>query len=302
MVKEYVRKQIEGQVLGISMPARAPLKLDFRNPPGDPGLFGPGSACWEVHADFSSMLVGGMSALLLQMLDPLALAGVLDHSNFREDMLGRLRRTAQFIAGTTYGSTGDAERLIARVQQIHLTVSGLSTDGRPYSATDPDLLTWVHVAEVHSFLQAHLRYKNPHFPAARQDQYFDEYALIAERLGARNVPRSRRAIESYLEERRGALRCDARTLDVYDIVMSAPAPGVSAHVIAWMLKRAAVDLLPVWALELFGRAPLNSATRTALHASTRLSMLPIRWAVRNGAAVLAQRRVDGLVEAQKTQA
>jgi uncharacterized protein (DUF2236 family) len=302
MVKEYVRKQIEGQVLGISMPARAPLKLDFLNPPGDPGLFGPASACWEVHGDFSSMLVGGMSALLLQMLDPLALAGVLDHSNFREDMLGRLRRTAQFIAGTTYGSTGDAERLIARVQQIHLSVTGLSTDGRPYSATDPDLLTWVHVAEVHSFLQAHLRYKNPHFPVARQDQYFDEYALIAERLGARNVPRSRRAIERYLEERRGALHCDARTLDVYDIVMSAPAPGASSRVITWMLKRAAVDLLPVWALELFGREPLNGVTRAGLHASTRLSMLPIRWAVRNGAAALARRRVEGAIEAQKTEA
>src|SRR6202012_2014203 len=148
MVKEYVRKQIEGQVLGISMPTRAPLKLDFLNPPGDPGLFGPGAACWEVHGDFSSMLIGGMSALLLQMLDPLALSCVLDYSNFRADMLGRLRRPAQFIAGTTFGSTADAERLIARVREIHLGVTGVGTDGRAYSASDPDLLTWVHVAEV----------------------------------------------------------------------------------------------------------------------------------------------------------
>jgi uncharacterized protein (DUF2236 family) len=154
MVKEYVRKQIEGQVLGISMPARAPLKLDFLHPAGDPGLFGPASACWEVHGDFSSMLIGGMSALLLQMLDPLALAGVLGHSNFREDMLGRLRRTAQFVAGTTFGSTADAERLIARVREVHLAVTGVSTDGRPYSASDPELLTWVHVVEVHSFQRA----------------------------------------------------------------------------------------------------------------------------------------------------
>jgi uncharacterized protein (DUF2236 family) len=298
MVKEYVRKQIEGQVLGISMPARAPIKLDFLNPPGDPGLFGPASACWEVHGDFSAMLIGGMSALLLQMLDPLALAGVLGHSNFRADMLGRLRRTAQFIAGTTFGSTADAERLIARVQQIHLSVRGMSTDGRSYSASDPDLLTWVHVAEVHSFLQAHLRYKNPHFPAARQDQYFDEYALIAERLGARNVPRSRQAIERYLEERRGALLCDARTLEVYDIVMAAPAPGPSSRAMTWLIKRAAVDLLPPWALELFGRDPLNLATRAGLHAATRLAVVPVRWAVRNGAASLARRRVAAQVEPQ----
>jgi uncharacterized protein (DUF2236 family) len=292
MVKEFVRKQIEGQVLSISMPARAPLKLDFSNPAGDPGLFGPDSACWEVHGDFSSMLVGGMSALLLQMLDPLALAGVLDHSNFRADMLGRLRRTAQFIAGTTFGSTADAERLIERVRQIHLAVTGVSTDGRAYAATDPELLTWVHVAEVYSFLNAHLRYKNPYLSAARQDQYFDEYALIAERLGARDVPRSRRAIQRYLEERRSALHCDARTLDVYEIVMAAPAPGASSRLWTWMIKRAAVDLLPVWALELFGRQPLSAPTRTGLHLATRVSSLPIRWAVRNGASAIARRRVE----------
>ncbi|WP_413196330.1 oxygenase MpaB family protein [Pararobbsia alpina] len=292
MVKEYVRKQIEGQVLGISMPARAPLKLDFLNPPGDRGLFGPGAACWEVHGDFSSMLIGGMSALLLQMLDPLALAGVLDYSNFRADMLGRLRRTAQFIAGTTFGSTYDAERLIERVKAIHLEVKGETKDGRAYSATDPELLTWVHVAEVHSFLQSHLRYKNPHLSPARQDQYFDEYALIAERLGAAHVPRSRSAIERYLDERRGLLRCDARTLEVFDIVMDAPSPGTSSRWFTWLVKRAAVDLLPPWALELFGREPLRPAVSAALHTTTRLSVKPIRWAVRNSASALAHRRVQ----------
>jgi len=292
MVTEYVRKQIEGQVLGISMPARAPLKLDFLNPPGDRGLFGPGSVCWEVHGDFSSMLIGGMSALLLQMLDPLALAGVLDHSNFRADMLGRLRRTAQFIAGTTFGSTYDAERLIARVRAIHLEVNGATVEGRTYSATDPDLLTWVHVAEVHSFLQSHLRYKNPHLSPARQDRYFDEYALIAERLGATNVPRSRAAIERYLDDRRGALRCDERTLDVFDIVMNAPSPGSSSRWFTWLVKRAAVDLLPDWAIRMFGREPLSATTSVTLHTATRLSVKPIRWAVRNSASALAHRRVQ----------
>ncbi|RKP55845.1 oxygenase MpaB family protein [Pararobbsia silviterrae] len=291
MVKEFVRKQIEGQVLGISMPARAPLKLDFLNPPGDRGLFGPGAACWDVHGDFSSMLIGGMSALLLQMLDPLALAGVLDHSNFRSDMLGRLRRTAQFIAGTTFGSTHDAERLIERVKAIHLDVNGVTAEGRAYSATDPELLTWVHVAEVHSFLQSHLRYKNPHLSLARQDQYFDEYALIAERLGARDVPRSRAAVERYLDARRAALHCDARTRDVFDIVMRAPSPGRSSRAFTWLVKRAAVDLLPPWALEMFGRQPWPAPARVVLHASVRVSVKPLRWAVRNSASALAHRRV-----------
>jgi hypothetical protein len=108
------------------------------------------------------MLIGGISALMLQALHPLALAGVWDHSNFRQDMLGRLRRTSQFISGTTFGSRKDAEWLIEKVRTIHLQVVGHAPDGRPYAASDPDLLTWVHVAEVSNFLAAHLRYRNPH--------------------------------------------------------------------------------------------------------------------------------------------
>ena len=107
------------------------------------------------------MMTGGVSALLLQALHPMALAGVWDHSTFRTDILGRLRRTATFIAGTTYGNKHDALALIERVKRIHLSVTGMAPDGRPYRASDPELLTWVHVAEVSSFLKAHLRYVNP---------------------------------------------------------------------------------------------------------------------------------------------
>uniref|UniRef100_UPI0025F0C1A6 oxygenase MpaB family protein n=1 Tax=Phenylobacterium sp. TaxID=1871053 RepID=UPI0025F0C1A6 len=123
----------------------------------DTGLFGPDSACWRVHGDFTSMMVGGIAALYLQMLHPAALAGVWDHSDFRKDMLGRLRRTARFIAGTTYGDRREAQALIDHVRSIHDRVSGALPDGRPYSANDPDLLVWVHVAEVSAFLTAYLR-------------------------------------------------------------------------------------------------------------------------------------------------
>jgi len=170
--------------------------LDYSSPPGDPGLFGPESVCWKVHADFTSMMTGGISALLLQALHPLALAGVWDHSSFRTDILGRLRRTATFIAGTTFGNRHDALALIERVRRIHLGVSGIAPDGRPYRASDPALLTWVHVAEVSSFMTAHLRYVNPQLPVDAQDQYFAETARIAEMLGAHNVPRSRAAIDA----------------------------------------------------------------------------------------------------------
>ncbi len=125
---ERLRRHIETQVLsltGLALPG-----IDYESPAGDPGLFGPDSLCWRVHGDFTSMLVGGIAALLLQALHPLALAGVWDHSRFREDLLGRLRRTGQFIAGTTFASTDDAERLLERVRRIHLGVTGQAEDGR----------------------------------------------------------------------------------------------------------------------------------------------------------------------------
>ena len=169
------------------------------------------------------MLVGGISALMLQLLHPLALAGVWDHSNFREDLLGRLRRTSQFISGTTFGSTRDAEWLIDKVRTIHLQVTGTAPDGRPYAASDPDLLTWVHVAEVSSFLAAHLRYRDPQLSRADQDAYYAEIALIAERLGARGVPRSCQQVEDYLQQMRAQLQCSARSLEVVGILLEAPA-------------------------------------------------------------------------------
>ncbi len=131
------------------------------------------------------MLCGGISALLLQMLHPLALAGVWDHSRFREDILGRLRRTSQFISATTFATTPDAERLIAKVQGIHQRIAGVDKDGTPYQASDPALLTWVHVAECSRFMASHLRYKRTVVSPERQEDYFRESAEIARRLGAR---------------------------------------------------------------------------------------------------------------------
>lgn len=219
---EFLRQRIERHVLSLS--GLTLSGVDMEQPKGDPGLFGPQSVCWQVHSDFTSMLIGGISALMIQMLHPLALAGVWEHSNFREDMLGRLRRTGQFIAGTTFASRADAERLIARVRTIHDRVSGIAPDGRPYSANDPHLLTWVHVAEVYSFLQSHLRYRNPRLSGADQDRYYAEIALVGELLGARDIPRSRQQVTDYFRAMQAELRCDWRCREVLDALLDAPAP------------------------------------------------------------------------------
>jgi uncharacterized protein (DUF2236 family) len=286
---EFIRNRIETQVM--SMTGLALGQLDMENPKGDPGLFGPDAICWQVHGDFSSMLVGGISALMLQALHPLALAGVWDHSNFRQDLLGRLRRTGQFISGTTFGSTHDANWLIDKVRTIHLQVTGTAPDGRPYAASDPDLLTWVHVAEVSNFLAAHLRYLNPDLSLADQDKYYDETALIAERLGARNVPRTAQAIADYLENMRPHLLCDERSREVLRILLNAPAPSLMAKPMGALMMQAGIDLLPLWAsamLEL-SQTPFQ---RRMIRAGVKRSAPVLRWAVRNASIHRAKRRLE----------
>ena len=285
---EVLRRRIESQVLSLSGVALG--QIDYENPKGDPGLFGPDSVCWKVHGDFSSMLIGGISALLLQALHPLALAGVWDHSNFREDLLGRLRRTGQFVSGTTFASRADADWLIDKVKTIHLRVTGTAPDGRPYAASDPALLTWVHVAEVYSFLQAHLRYRNPHLSGADQDRYYDEIALVAERLGATNVPRSRSEVHAYLHTMKAELLCDERSLEILRILLAAPAPSALAAPMGKLFMQAGIDLLPDWAQSMLGQQ--ISPTRSRLIQASVNKFAPLlRWAVRSGAVHRARRRM-----------
>jgi len=285
---EILRRRIETQVL--SLTGLALGGVDFEHPPGDPGLFGPDSACWKVHGDFTSMLIGGISALMLQALHPLALAGVWDHSNFREDMLGRLRRTGQFLSATTYGSRADAERLIERVRHIHEGVVGQAADGRPYAASDPALLTWVHVAEVSSFLKAHLRYLDPHLPGAEQDRYYAEIARVAERLGAHDVPRSRVEIADYLQAQRAQLVCDARSREVLRILLDAPAPSLLARPFGGLMMQAGIDLLPDWAHAMLG-FDFSPGRRRLIRVGVRNTAPLLRWAVRNGSLARARRRM-----------
>ena len=135
------------------------------------------------------MMVGGIAALMLQMLHPKVLAGVWDHSGFRDDMNARLRGTARFIAQTTFETRAAAEVQIARVRHIHDKVAGTLPDGTPYSANDPRLLAWVHVAEATSFLAGWMRYGEPGMSITDQDRYFAEIAIIGDLLGADPIPR-----------------------------------------------------------------------------------------------------------------
>jgi uncharacterized protein (DUF2236 family) len=283
-----VRSQAGAHVRAITR-SNSGLTLDYDNPPGDPGLFGPDAVCWRVHGDFPAMLAGGVSALLLQAMHPLALAGVWDHSTFRTDMQGRLGRTAQFIAGTTYGNRADALTLIERVRRIHTGVRGIAPDGRPYSASDPALLTWVHVAEVSSFLAGYLRYVGP-LARAEQDRYYGEVAQIAEMLGASDVPRTRADIDAYLEAMRPELVVSERTREVVRLVLAMPMPNPLLVPAVRIMADAGIALLPGWAqreLRVHGTASLR---RPLSLAAMRMLAPSLRWALGGGLAARARRR------------
>ncbi len=241
------------------------------------GLFGPNSVAWRVHGDVTSMMVGGVAGLLLQMLHPAVLAGVWDHSNFRADMHGRLRRTARFIAMTTYGGKDEAEAMMARVRRIHDQVRGTLQDGTPYEANDPSLLAWVHVTETTSFLDAWIRYTNARMPAADQDRYFAEMARVGTALGADPVPRTRAEARRLITAMRPTLHCDARTREVAHLVLNQKAASRLAEPLQALTLQAGVDLLPSWARGMHGlSAPMLS--RPLVRAGTLGIARTLRWA------------------------
>lgn len=241
------------------------------------GLFGPNSVAWRVHGDVTSMMVGGVAGLLLQMLHPAVLAGVWDHSNFRADMHGRLRRTARFIALTTYGGRADAEAMIARIRGIHDQVHGTLPNGTLYAACDPALLAWVHVTETTSFLNSWVRYSEPGMSGPDQDRYFAEMAQVARGLGADPVPCNRADAQRLIGTMRLRLICDARTREVARLVLNQPARSRIAEPLQALTLQAGVDLLPDWARRMHGLHN-PSLGRPLLRAGTMGMARTLRWA------------------------
>ena len=247
LIAQPIKKAIAARVTGMFNDRGRNEKPVVRHPDS---LLGSHSVAWRVHGDVTSMMTGGIASLLMQMLHTAVLAGVWDHSNFRSDMQGRLRRTARFIAMTTYGEPTEARAAIARIRKIHDRVQGFLPDGTPYSANDPALLAWVHVTETVSFLDAWLRYGEREMSLADQDRYFDEMAGIGVALGADPVPRTRQEAADLIEAMRPQLRSDARSRAVSRLILGQPAQSVLAEPVVAIIREAAIDLLPEWAVRM----------------------------------------------------
>ena len=232
----------------------------------------------RVHGD-SAMFVGGIRALLLQSLHPLAMAGVAAHSGYRGDPWGRLQRTSYFLAVTTFGRASDAQAAIRRVRAVHQHVTGIAPDGRPYAASDPHLLTWIHVAEADSFLRAHSRFGAQPLDQAGRDGYVADMARIGAELGVLDPPRTEAELADRIRQYRPELRGTAEARSAARFLLLSPPLPVIARPPYGVLAAAATSLLPGWA-----RRPLYlprlPITETALVRPAGHAVIhAIRWAL-----------------------
>jgi uncharacterized protein (DUF2236 family) len=234
------------RAIGISE-VPAPIATD-----PDEAYLPPGGVARQVHADSATMLIGGVGALLLQTLHPLAMAGVAEHSSYQEDPLGRLRRTAAFVGTTTFGTVAEAEAAVAQVQRVHKRVKGIAPDGRAYSADDPELVTFIHVAEVSSFLASSRRYGPRPLTPEACDRYYAEVAPVAMDLGALWVPRSVAEVESYLLRIQPELYMGPQARAARDWLLRGVARRPSERAVYSLVLAAAVGVLPGWARRKLG--------------------------------------------------
>jgi uncharacterized protein (DUF2236 family) len=249
-----------------------------------PRRFGRDDPICIVHGD-AAMFVGGIRALLLQSLHPLAMAAVDQHSGYRGDPWGRLQRTSTFLAETTFGTVQDADKAVRVVRAVHRRVVGIAPDGRPYMASDPALLRWVHVAEVDSFLRAHDRYGFRALDRDERDRYIAQTAVIARALGATDVPETVAELDDCLHDYRPELASTPAARQAARFILVHPPVPLAMRVPYSMLSAAAVGLLPRWT-RLALRLPYEPVTEaTAVRASGKVITAAIRWAMHPGPQV-----------------
>jgi uncharacterized protein (DUF2236 family) len=229
----------------------------------DFGLFGPGSVVWKLHSE-PGLLIGGLRALILQALHPLAIAAVEQHSDYKKDVWGRFNRTSNYVVTTVFGTTAEANEMGRRVRAIHKPIHGVDrVTGLPYAADDPVLLLWIHTTLVESFALSYERFVAP-LSTSLKDGYVREMVRQAELVGLRpeDVPATWAQNHRFIESQRPMLQATRTALEALDTVLNPPLP-VHRRPGWWALGQCAVSLLPGYAVELY-TIRRNSAAETAL--------------------------------------
>lgn len=251
----------------------------YTDPPGDPGLFGPDSAIWKVHSDVSGV-IGGISGLMLGALNEPVTYGTNRFSDYQRDPIKRLGFTASFVTGVTFGSTPVAEGMIATVRRMHERVRGTTPDGRPFSASGSDDIIWVGATQAYSIARAHQRYHPDPLRGADLDRYFADYAIISEKLGAVDPPRSRAEVEDYLATMRPRLGVNDEVRETVRFLRRPYGANAGAKAASLVLNRAATDLLPQWAKRMLALEPRTPVTPLAARIACHALMRTLRFGVR----------------------
>jgi uncharacterized protein (DUF2236 family) len=258
---------VNPDVAGLVERSAAAYSAGVPEQPADDGFFGPASVTWRISGDLSAP-VAGLRALLLQALHPLAMAGVDQHSDWRRDPVGRLAATSAYLSTVSFGEQAAAERAASRVRKIHARVSGMDeVTGRPYAATDPALLLWVHAALVDSNLVARNLFGTP-LSAADADSYIREMVVAAELVGVPRamVPATAAQLARYIAQMRPELICTRAASDSMAFLLDPAGLDEDIAEIWQDIRDGAVGALPDWAAELYGfqRAPLTPQRRTEI--------------------------------------
>jgi uncharacterized protein (DUF2236 family) len=234
----------------------------------DLGLFGPGSVSWRLHAE-PILLIGGLRALYLQALHPVAMAGVTQNSDYRSDTWGRLHRTGDYIATVIYGTTEQAEAAGRRVRAIHRRLRGVNPEtGDFFRIDEPHLLRWIHVTEVESFLTTATR-AGLRLTPEEIDRYYTEQRRAAQLLGLDplTVPGTAGEVARYYEQLRPELRLTRDSANTAVFLAAPPLPNRLAFTPVRLALAAAaalaVGLLPPWARRLYGLPGLPTTDLTA---------------------------------------
>ena len=273
-VRESLTKALRDRVAGPEGEQRMMQLLE----PSAPRWFAEDRPIRRVHAD-AAMFIGGMRALLVQSLHPLAMAGVAQHSDYRNDPWGRLQRTADFLAATSFGPATEAQRTIDIVNRVHERVVGVASDGRPYSARDPHLLRWVHIIEIDSFLAAHQQFGEFPLDASGSDEYVEDTAVIARKLGVTAPPESVRALRDQISSYRGEVRGTKESRDAMRYLLFEPPLPLVARAAYSLLVAATLSTLPRWSRPHLGLPYLPVTERLALRPLGDAITRVVRWAM-----------------------
>jgi len=247
--------------------------VDFSTPAGEAALVPPQSVSWRVFKNPVTVFIGGVAAVILELAEPRVRTGVWEHSRFREDPVGRLKRTGAAAMLTVYGARSIATPMIERVARMHAAISGVTPCGAPYTAADPALLTWVQATASYGFIGAYREYACA-LDELEIDAFFEEGLTAAHLYGAAEAPRSMRELEGLFASMQGRLEGSSILFEFLDLLRAAP---VLPRPLAWMqsmLIRAAVDIVPGWArarLGLDARRGLQGLERGLVKSIARLA-------------------------------